>query len=918
MKRIITLAIVAIIATTVSAQTQQGYVKTKGRLSSTGKVIKGTPLSGAIVQVRGRNSVMSGGNGTFSLSIPSGSFSLESVKKQGYVLNDPDILSKTYSLSKNPLVLVLDNVQQRNEERKAIERKVRSSLWADLNRRDAEIESLKEQNKITEERYRELRQLLTAYEDENQNIIDDMVERYSKIDYDELDNFNLEISNYILNGELLKADSLLKTKGDVHVRADEYHHMREQIAKEEEALAERNKKLEKSKEVAKKKLEDTARDCYSWYEIYKMKHMNDSAAYYLEMRAELDTTNVEWQIQEAKFLEEYLGAFSNAIRIYQSMISSNAIVDSATIALCYNNIGSVYAKMDKFHEALENIDKSLRLRLKLFGFESDEVANCYANLSYIYNRMDRFGDAINACKKSIDIMAKIDGKKYKLATNYNTLGGIYKDTGDYSQSLECYENAIKIISENSDGTEAKLATYYNNIAGLYSQQGDISKALYNYERVLDIFRSQYGDAHYTVAIVYENIASCYRKLSHFQESKEYFEKSLEILHEIYGNNHTEVANLYFNLGQLEVDKSNYNEGLADMQQALNIYANINGMENSDVARCLFSIANILISVHNFDKALELHRKALAIRLALFGEDNIFVAESYEEIASIYSQQKDFALASEYLEKVKKIYVPRFGVESLQIISLFYKYGQNLCNQKNYNEALDYYRRIVDIYSNKQYEDKHFLAVTYNQMCNAYYHTNKLDSAFYFVEKAKELNKNKPTALSVNYQNIAAIYEKNGDYDNAIDNYKKSIALKEQAFGINSDEVCNVRAYLYALLQNNAMNSTIKEKAFADFMAEHIFVERVSSKKVQAAELGLEGNYYLLELNDWTLTDGKSLVDANKQSAGKPKRLLYMKNDIIEEYYFDERPRGTSILLFYVGKEEKERILKIYDDFKQTR
>ena len=75
-------------------QTQQGYVKTKGRLGSNGSLVKGTRLSGATVTVKGQNAVLSGSNGTFTLAIPSTNFYLQNVQKQGYVITDPDALSR--------------------------------------------------------------------------------------------------------------------------------------------------------------------------------------------------------------------------------------------------------------------------------------------------------------------------------------------------------------------------------------------------------------------------------------------------------------------------------------------------------------------------------------------------------------------------------------------------------------------------------------------------------------------------------------------------------------------------------------------------------------------------------------------------------------------------------------------------------
>jgi hypothetical protein len=107
-------------------------VKTKGRLGNNGSVIAGTRLPGATVSVKGGNSVVSGSNGTFSLAIPSSYYSLQNVQKQGYVLTDPDMLSNQYAYSKNPLVLVLETLEQQTDDRLSAERKIRRTLQRQL------------------------------------------------------------------------------------------------------------------------------------------------------------------------------------------------------------------------------------------------------------------------------------------------------------------------------------------------------------------------------------------------------------------------------------------------------------------------------------------------------------------------------------------------------------------------------------------------------------------------------------------------------------------------------------------------------------------------------------------------------------------------------------------------------------------
>ena len=239
MKRLLlTVMLCLAAALTVGAQTQQGIVKTPGRLGNNGQVVAGKRLSGATVQVKGRSSVVSGANGAFSFPIPSNKFSIQSVKKQSYVLTDPEATARQYTYSPNPLILVMDTPDQQADSKLANERKIRRSLQRQLQAKEDELEALKEQNRINEEEYRRQLQQIYKEQEDNEKLISDMAERYAQIDFDQLDEFNLRISDCILNGRLTEADSLLRSKGDINTRIAAIHREEAaQVAEEAELEA---------------------------------------------------------------------------------------------------------------------------------------------------------------------------------------------------------------------------------------------------------------------------------------------------------------------------------------------------------------------------------------------------------------------------------------------------------------------------------------------------------------------------------------------------------------------------------------------------------------------------------------------------------------------------------------------------------
>ena len=106
LRLLISLPLAFFMAMSLHAQTQHGYVKTKGRLGSNGQVIAGVRLTGATVRLKGQN-VVSQASGTFSFVVSNKKYTVLDIQKKDYQLYDRDQL-KEYAYSSNPLILVLE------------------------------------------------------------------------------------------------------------------------------------------------------------------------------------------------------------------------------------------------------------------------------------------------------------------------------------------------------------------------------------------------------------------------------------------------------------------------------------------------------------------------------------------------------------------------------------------------------------------------------------------------------------------------------------------------------------------------------------------------------------------------------------------------------------------------------------------
>lgn len=456
----------------IYGQNQNGYVKTKGRLSSNGSVISGSRISGASVILKGGNSTVSGTNGTFSVKVPSKKYYLQNVLKNDYVLTDPEVLSKQYDYSTNDLVIVMEKSDDQLEEQLDAASRIRSTLTAQLQKKEREIKRLKEENKISNEDYQRLRRELLASQQNNERLINEMVEKYSKIDYDQLDEFNRQVSDFILSGELSKADSLLKTKGTIESRIDKLRIHQEANRKEKTEIEQRQHNLERSAYYEKKEIEDIARDCYHYYTKCRLLQQNDSAAYYLEKRAMLDTLSFDyvWTCG-SYFLNER--KYEKA-RYYLELLVRNETLSPVDMGMGLNDLSICYSYMGLNSLGRETIKKSLELREKLAKEEPEKYNVSVALAASNYAAQNAiFGGNKDIARKYFSIGMN----QYKQLLKYSeyfsvNLANVEENYGQLLYEDSLYDEAEKYLLK-AYNTRLK---YANNYPHYYNTTSDLNLA----------------------------------------------------------------------------------------------------------------------------------------------------------------------------------------------------------------------------------------------------------------------------------------------------------------------------------------------------------------------------------------------------------------------------------------------------------
>ena len=444
MKKILIITIALLTAIILQAQNQQAIVKTRGKLDNNGNVIPGRYLSGAFVKIRDGNTHESRANGILFFPVPGGTYYIDNVNyidnetQEQYQLVDLDELGRPNKYSSTPKDIVVAGEYELYEDKLNEKTHAYDVLMANYRNRQEEIKKLQAENRITREEAMRLLQQLYEAQANSEKLVNDMVERYTKIDFDRESDFDRLFAHFIRTGQLVRADSLLRTQGNVFAMEDTLRMIQAANAEGRKIIAEKEASLSKDKasQAANESYEmnylnKAADTYYKWYEVFSQKFMQDSAAYYLERRALLDTTNASWQFE----------------------------------------IGKYYQEQKQYHK----VELYYRRAWELFHQSENEpnVAKVLNNLANLYQTTQRFAESETMHKEALEILRRLaekDSQAYEpdIAGILNNLANLYSDTQRFAESETMYKEALEIFrrlaEKNPQAYEPNVALILDNIA----------------------------------------------------------------------------------------------------------------------------------------------------------------------------------------------------------------------------------------------------------------------------------------------------------------------------------------------------------------------------------------------------------------------------------------------------------------------
>jgi len=353
---------------------------------------------------------------------------------------------------------------------------------------------------------------------------------------------------------------------------------------------------------------------------------------------------------------------------------------------------------------------SRAVNIKRLTGSGEELADFLNRAGLLVHGRGQYLEAIRLYKEALFIYknhASGGSNKHDLSTSrvMNNLGNALMDQGKYEESLEVFEEDLRICTRVLGSEHPELATTLNNSALLLDEMGDHEESLERYKRALAIRQKSLGENAVEVAETLNNIASHYYARRDFARAEGYYEDAINIFNRALGSNSPQAGEAMCSLATTLSASGKLEKALEFFQSCL-LVRRINVNERSlAVASALFNVGNTLDDLGRYEEAIEAFKEALAIYSDHCGQNCTHVGMTMIALASVYHAKGAFKNALGCYAQANNTLQQKHGRVHPDVGTALYNMAQTYEKMHLIHQALKTSLEAADCYS-KYYGENH--------------------------------------------------------------------------------------------------------------------------------------------------------------------------------------------------------------------
>ena len=231
-----------------------------------------------------------------------------------------------------------------------------------------------------------------------------------------------------------------------------------------------------------------------------------------------------------------------------------------------------------------------------------------------------------------------EGTQDVLLTLYNEIIGFYRETGQYTLSIENCHKAVALMNEMGIQDTIPYATTLLNIANAHRAAGLLQESLDLYNRVRPIYVTHLDEDDMYFANFYNNLSLLYQEMGDFASAKDQLVNALSIVSHK-PDRQFEAAVTQANLANTCIELGQDDEARARAEEAIRIFEEL-GVDDAHYSAALSALGSLYYMDKDYNSALNAMEKSRECVAKYLGTDNIQYQRLSENIVIIQDKIKN--------------------------------------------------------------------------------------------------------------------------------------------------------------------------------------------------------------------------------------------------------------------------------------
>ncbi|QQS28733.1 MAG: CHAT domain-containing protein [Sphingobacteriales bacterium] len=276
----------------------------------------------------------------------------------------------------------------------------------------------------------------------------------------------------------------------------------------------------------------------------------------------------------------------------------------------------------------------------------------------IYRKENEHHKAAQFLKAQTDTAEKYLPPKHKTIGKLKAFLGIsFSKTGDYTQALFAYENALKNFEDN-ERKDALCAQIYKNAGNIYTRRLDYYKAIDYLQKALQL--NIQLDENAAAANVHSDLAIVYRYLEDYDRELFHYRQAISLP----GIDTLQIAIFTTNQADTYLHQKQYDYTLQNCREALRLFKTQAKTQPDYIASVYNIMGEVFAAQNQFAPALENYRQALNYAGQAYGSHHRELARIQVSIGNLYfSQPTETKLAVEHYQDALIALIPEFSPDN---------------------------------------------------------------------------------------------------------------------------------------------------------------------------------------------------------------------------------------------------------------